>query len=62
LVGKKNLGKDLQPLIIKAINFINNDVKSHLGIKVLKTPKKQEDSQQKESTPYKINSSYIFGG
>jgi hypothetical protein len=62
LIGKKTTGKDLQSLILKAINFINNDVKSHLGIKVIKTPKKQEDSQQKESTPYKINSSYILGG
>jgi hypothetical protein len=31
--GKKTLGKDLKSLIVKAVNFINNDVKSHLGIK-----------------------------
>lgn len=34
LVGKKSVGKDLHPLISKAVNFINNDVKGHLGIKV----------------------------
>jgi hypothetical protein len=32
--GKKTLGKDLKSLIVKAVNFINNDVKTHLGIKV----------------------------
>jgi hypothetical protein len=40
--NKKHSGKDLRLTIIKAINFMNKDVKTPLGIKVsskISTPK-----------------------
>lgn len=61
LTSKKSLSKDLRPLIIKALNFINNDVKSHLGIKVISTPKKNKDQQSHENMPGHMDSS-ILGG
>ena len=45
------IGKDLKPLIIKAINFINNDVKNHLGIKVSSaTPNKAKNFKSGEDS------------
>ena len=60
MVGKKSLGQDLKPLIIKAINFINNDVKGHLGIKTFTTTPKKVTFQG-DNNQGKMDSS-ILGG
>jgi hypothetical protein len=56
------MGKDLRPLINKAITFINKDVKTHLGMKVnTNTPKKNRDVNSGNLTPKSENTS-ILGG
>jgi len=43
------------------VNFINKDVKSHLGMRVNITPKKGRDLNSGNITPRSDNSSYLGG-
>ena len=61
LTGKKVIGKELKPLIIKALNFINKDIKTPLGIKINSYTPRKFNNTSGNITPIPTNQSFIGG-